>query len=46
MTFGRLDQLPQGLCLAKSTSASVSVRKQLTPLPEATVLAQAVIDSP
>ena len=41
MTFGRLDRLPQGLRLAKSSLASVSVRKQLTPLPELTV-----IDSP
>ena len=46
MTFRRLDRLPHGLHLAKSTLASVSVRKQLTPLPELTVLAHALIDSP
>ena len=27
LTFGRLDRLPHGLCLAKSTLASVTVRK-------------------
>ena len=46
MTFGRLDRLPHGLRLAVSTVASVSVRKKLTLLPEPTVLAHALIDSP
>ena len=46
MTFGRLDRLPHGLRLAASTVASVSVRKKLTLLPEPTVLAHALIDSP